>query len=115
MLEGDSNAVGEAFVTPAATLHKFQGWADKFLATPAAGIDDKYITVSGKLRGASVALTYHRFEAESGSADYGSEWDLAVNKKLTDHLGLLLKFARYREDGLSTDTTKSWLMLTANF
>ena len=26
---------GTGFVTPLATLHKFQGWADKFLSTPA--------------------------------------------------------------------------------
>jgi hypothetical protein len=27
------------FSTPLATLHKFQGWVDKFLTTPANGID----------------------------------------------------------------------------
>src|SRR5690606_32454959 len=34
-----------AFSTPLATLHVFQGWADKFLATPAAGIVDTYVEV----------------------------------------------------------------------
>lgn len=115
VLEGDDTSAGEAFVTPLATLHGFQGWADKFLSTPAAGIDDKYLTVSGEVLGGNLGLTYHVFEAESGSADYGTEWDLAWNRKLSDHLGLLLKLARYQEDGLSTDTTKAWVMLTANF
>ncbi|MBD3648696.1 MAG: alginate export family protein [Pseudomonadales bacterium] len=115
VLEGNDTSAGEAFVTPLATLHKFQGWADKFLATPAAGIDDKYFTVSGNVLGGSLGLTYHVFEAESGSADYGTEWDVAYNRKLSDHLGLLLKLARYQEDGLSTDTTKAWVMLTADF
>ncbi|HWV11721.1 MAG TPA: alginate export family protein, partial [Sphingobium sp.] len=33
-------AGGFAFQTPFATLHKFNGWADKFLTTPATGIQD---------------------------------------------------------------------------
>ena len=44
ILEGDDKA-GAGFQTPLATLHKFQGWADKFLATPATGIDDRYVTL----------------------------------------------------------------------
>ena len=39
----DSTVLNEAFQTPLATLHAFQGWADVFLSTPAAGIDDKYL------------------------------------------------------------------------
>ena len=31
----------KGFTTPLASLHKFQGWADKFTATPANGIEDK--------------------------------------------------------------------------
>lgn len=115
VLEGNANAAGEAFITPSATLHAFQGWADKFLATPAAGIDDKYLKVSGKVLGGNLAFIYHQFEAESGSADYGDEFDIVYNRKLSEHLSLMLKVASYQEDGFSTDTTKSWLMLTANF
>ena len=40
-LLGSDGVVG--FATPLATLHAFQGWADKFLATPAAGIEDRYV------------------------------------------------------------------------
>lgn len=115
VLEGDHRVAGEAFVTPAATLHAFQGWADQFLSTPAGGIDDKYVTVSGSVLGGSIGLTYHKFEAESGSADYGSEWDFVFKRSLTDHVGLMFKVADYREDGFSVDTTKYWLMLTADF
>ncbi|MEX2488084.1 MAG: alginate export family protein [Pseudomonadales bacterium] len=115
VLEGNDRVAGEAFVTPAATLHAFQGWADQFLATPPAGIDDRYVSVSGGLFGGNVGLTWHKFEAESGSADYGNEWDLAFSRKLTDHFSLLLKVARYQEDGFSVDTTKAWLMLSADF
>lgn len=43
---GVENLAGDGtkgFTTPLATLHKFQGWADKFLTTPVNGIDDKYV------------------------------------------------------------------------
>ena len=33
------------FFTPLATLHAFNGWADKFLATPVNGIKDMYVGV----------------------------------------------------------------------
>ncbi len=42
-LGGDTEP-GMMFRTPLATLHAFQGWADKFLATPGAGINDVYAT-----------------------------------------------------------------------
>src|SRR3546814_16312215 len=35
-------AGGFAFQTPFATLHKFNGWATKFLTTPGPGIPDYY-------------------------------------------------------------------------
>src|SRR5688572_24447050 len=35
-----------SFSTPLATLHAFQGWADKFLATPVAGIADTFVRFS---------------------------------------------------------------------
>tara|TARA_Y100000310_G_scaffold338382_1_gene427873 strand:- start:662 stop:1897 length:1236 start_codon:yes stop_codon:yes gene_type:complete len=114
-LEGDSMAAGEVFITPLATAHKFQGWADKFLGHPAAGIEDSYLTLSGSLGGANVALTAHSFDADSGSANYGSEWDLSIAKKLTDHFSLLVKYASYDADDMATDTQKLWIMLSANF
>src|SRR3546814_19210362 len=39
-------AGGFAFQTPFATLHKFNGWADKFLTTPGTGIQDYYAGVA---------------------------------------------------------------------
>ncbi|MCI2284858.1 alginate export family protein [Colwellia sp. MSW7] len=44
-LLGSDNGVG--FSTPFATLHKFQGWTDKFLGTPGSGVEDIYVTVKG--------------------------------------------------------------------
>jgi len=56
----------QAFQTPLATLHAFQGWADKFLATPADGIEDLYVSIATKIHGANVSLIYHRFNPEVG-------------------------------------------------
>ena len=104
-----------SFITPAATLHKFQGWADKFLNTPLGGIDDFYITLSKSMDGHNFSLTHHDFESEEGSFDYGTELDLSYSTKLTNNLSLLAKYASYSGDAPDSDTTKFWLMLTATF
>jgi hypothetical protein len=113
ILEGNGS---KGFTTPLATLHKFQGWADKFMATPVDGIEDRYLTAGvsrlrwAPLDGFSILATYHRFAAEQGSKRYGSEVDLQGQAKWRRVTGTL-KYARYRADPLLTDTTKWWLQL----
>jgi hypothetical protein len=114
-LEGDDNEAGKAFTTPLATLHKFQGWADKFLSTPNAGIEDTYLTVTFAPFGAKVGVTYHQFDAESGSQEWGSELDFSIAKKINKNFSVLVKYAAYDADQHSVDTDKLWIMLTANF
>jgi hypothetical protein len=115
VLGGDKNSPGKKFTTPLATLHAHQGWADKFLSTPDAGIEDMFFKVSGKLLGLKGMLVYHDFSADDGGADYGNELDLSLSKKFNDHWGLLLKYASYSSDGHATDTDKLWLQVTAKF
>ena len=108
------------FRFPAATLHKFQGWTDKFLIAPPTGVHDAWVSVSGKVGAATVTGVYHNFqpdrefiEQQSGSVyweDYGSEIGLAITYPLRDNLGLLFKIAHYSADDYATDTTKAWLM-----
>jgi hypothetical protein len=113
ILEGNG---AKGFTTPLATLHKFQGWADKFLATPANGIEDAYVNASvnlkaiGGLETLGVVLGYHDYEAEHISADYGSEVNLSVAARLKK-LSVMLKYADYREGVLASarDTEKYWL------
>lgn len=115
-LGGDSNEAGKAFRTPLATLHLFQGWADQFLVTPNAGIDDIYFKAKYSIDKWQLQAIYHDFSAESGSANFGSEIDLAGSRKLSDRYSLLLKAAFFSSDNASyNDTTKLWLMLTAAF
>jgi hypothetical protein len=113
ILEGNGS---KGFTTPLATLHRFQGWADKFLATPVDGIDDRYVTAGvsrarwAALDGFSVVATYHRYAAEHGSMRYGSEVDLQAQAKWRRVTGTL-KYAGYEANRLLTDTTKWWLQL----
>jgi hypothetical protein len=116
-LGGDSSRPGAMFRTPLATLHAFNGWADKFLATPAAGLDDLFVGVKGKLGMASWNVVYHDFTAEAGDAKYGTEIDASIGRSFAKHYGALFKIAFFKGEPNSgyEDTTKLWLQLTAGF
>ena len=102
------------FSTPLATLHAFNGWADMFLSTPANGLIDTYVNVSGVYSGVKLMAVYHDFKADSGGADYGTETDLLAAKKIGAY-SLLFKYASYAADNFATDTQKMWLMGQASF
>ncbi|MEM1140683.1 MAG: hypothetical protein AAGH45_12460, partial [Pseudomonadota bacterium] len=110
VLSGDGTI---GFSTPLATLHKFNGWADKFLATPADGLEDLYVKAGytkkgvGPLDMVKVAVIYHDFEAEDSGDDYGSELDLLAVAKV-GKVSFTAKYADYNEDGFATDTEKLW-------
>ena len=111
VLEGDGV---KGFTTPLATLHRFQGWADKFLTTPVDGIEDRYVSAGisfksvGPFDALSALATYHAFNAERTSTDYGSEIDAQV-QATRRRFTALLKYADYAADSLLTDTTKFWV------
>ncbi|MEM9178265.1 MAG: hypothetical protein AAGA89_01075 [Pseudomonadota bacterium] len=117
VLGGDDQ---RGFQTPLATLHKFQGWADKFLATPTTGIEDLYVKAGyapgnvGPFKGTKFLAVYHDFSAETGGADYGSEINLLATAKWKK-LGLTLKYADYNTDGFATDTQKLWFQIDYAF
>ncbi|MFQ3323762.1 MAG: hypothetical protein ACI90U_001585 [Pseudomonadales bacterium] len=104
-----------AFRTPLATLHKFQGWADKFLGTPATGIEDTYLKVGGKIGKAKLAVIYHQFDSDEGSIDYGSEIDAVVTYPVNKNLTAQLKYAAYNAEDFSVDTDKIWLTMNFKF
>jgi hypothetical protein len=117
VLQGDGT---QGFRTPLATGHKFNGLTDRFLTTPADGLEDLYLKVSlkvpgkGLLSGISVKGSYHEFWADEGDAHYGSEWDLGIFNKLKISYGTFLlgvQYADYNADEFSTDISKLWLTL----
>ena len=115
-LGSDSGAYG--FSTPLATLHKFNGWADIFLNTPAQGLVDTYASIGGSLAGGSWNVTYHEFAADEGSAaldDFGSELDVSYARKFGKHYNAGIKYAGYKADDFAVDTDKIWVWVGLSF
>ncbi|MBM4218530.1 MAG: hypothetical protein FJ171_02610 [Gammaproteobacteria bacterium] len=104
-----------AFQTPLATLHKWQGWADKFLTTPSAGVEDIYVGLNAKRSIWRAQAIWHDFAAEATGLHYGSEIDLLVACTIAKRYEVMLKFADYSADEGFTDTQKLWLQLGASF
>lgn len=104
----------KAFITPLGTNHKFQGWADRFLVTPATGLRDVNFTLSTKLMGTKLMFVYHNFQDDDGNVDFGNEYDFFVKKKFGKHYHVLASYAYYVGDdnapgAFKNNTQKIWL------
>ena len=110
---GSDNDV--SFKTPLGTNHGFNGWADLFLTSPPEGLRDLYGVLSSTVAGIKVDLIYHDFQADDGGADYGSEFDAMLTKKIGSHYTLQAAYANYNADEYKVDTQKFWLQFTAAF
>lgn len=111
-LGGDGTS---SFQTPLATLHLYNGWADKFLATPAKGLVDTYATIGTKVSGIKLAAAYHDFKSDKGGDNYGSEVNLLAAKKFGKNYLVGIKYADYSADTFATDTSKLWVWTNINF
>ncbi len=118
VLEGDGSV---GFATPLATLHKFNGWADKFLTTPANGLEDRYGSLGYATKGWSVFdnvavnVAYHQYETERGGFDLGDEFNVQLQTKWQRFTGTL-KYADYDAKPVAAtaayqDTAKLWAMV----
>jgi hypothetical protein len=96
------------FVTPLATAHKFNGFADAFLTNgDADGLQDLQFVISPSLPWKlSGSLTYHEFWRADGGQHLGSEFDGVVSRRLNDYLTGLAKFAVF--DGRSRGPADRW-------
>lgn len=103
------------FQTPLATKHGFNGWADKFLLTPAAGLRDLAAVLRTRVADVDLTLAHHWYRADAGSADYGTELNLQALRSFGDHYSLGAKYARYRADTFSDNTSKFWLWAEVRF
>lgn len=112
LLGSDEGKAG--FTTSLATLHKFQGWTDRFLTTPAAGVEDIYLSAAGTLAGVKLFTAYHQLASDYGSVDYGQELDVSAAKAFGP-VTVLVKYADYQADDFGSDTQKFWVMLNATF
>jgi len=120
VLGSDNN---QGFRTPLATLHAFNGWADVFLNTPAAGLTDLYLYAGLTLPGnIPFKFVYHKFDADSGSGDFGQEFDFIATRSFGKNWKVLLKYAFYDSDEASppaqatpSDVQKFWAQLEFNY
>ncbi len=106
-----------AFVTPLATGHIFNGFADVFLVTPPTGLQDYYVEARYKVSAKSggplshfdgllVLAQYHEFRSAVRDLDYGSEFDFYAYLPLPNGVYAQLKYANYRADSFFTDVEK---------
>jgi hypothetical protein len=107
-----------SFITPLATLHKFQGWTDQFLVTPKEGISDLFLSFTSTIKGVKIKTMMHQFKsdrlARGGFSDLGSEFALSGTKKL-GRFNVGVKYASYKAGDLifnKVDTEKIWLTMT---
>ena len=111
VLEGDGV---KGFTTPLATLHKFDGWADKFLTTPPNGLERRYVTLGlheeGRRRARHASPPTRCITSSTRTA-----WASTTAPKSTCSCrrnGIastaLLKYADYNADSFATDTSKYW-------
>lgn len=116
VLGGEHGGTGNrAFQTPLATKHIYQGWADMFLITPAAGLRDAYVggSLPVPVVGGTLQAWYHDFHADRGGDHYGSEVDVAYARPVpyVKNLVALAKYAHFNADDFGVDTDKFWVQL----
>jgi hypothetical protein len=106
------------FATPLATLHKFNGWTDQFLGTPAQGLIDVSATLSGKAAGGKWLVVYHDFQADEKSEtidDLGSEINIQYTYKYSKNYSGGIKYGKYSGDSGRVDADKLWAWVSAVF
>ena len=115
----------KSFLTPLATGHAFQGWNDRFLVTPADGIEDAYLTAVLGVFGAKFIASYHMISSDNLDYDYGDELDLLVTKTFKKHYTFGAKVGIYDADtnannlarggNRAADVVKTWVWAQVKF
>ena len=101
-LDGDGGyrSMG-GFNMPLGSLHDFQGFADRFIVTPASGVQDVQLILAYDMtalkfpRNLRLAGWYHKYTAVVDSGSLGREVNLAMIAKLTDRLTLTMQYADF--------------------
>ena len=112
-----------SFQTPLATGHAFQGWTDRFLVTPADGIEDYYITTVISAFGAKFIASYHDINSDNLDYNFGNELDVLLTKTFYEHYTFGMKYGVYNADknannsvgGTAADVSKLWGWVEVKF
>lgn len=139
-----SNDGKYAFQTPYGTNHLFQGWVDKFLATPRSGIKDTFVTATYKWNDFLFFADYHFINSDedfntigggtkTNGDKYGKEWNVAATYNYSKNIMAKLEYGKFTEDdhyaataatsadnvtnnrGRIRDTEKLWLTAMYTF
>lgn len=105
LLGGDGGT--DRFITPLATGHPFQGWADRFLDTPQDGIEDYCLTLTAAVLGAKLQVEYHDFNANHLGYGYGTEIGMMLSRTFLEHYTLGIKFTDYDADRSATNLVRN--------
>jgi hypothetical protein len=111
MMEGDGI---KGFTTPLASLHPWDGWADKFTTTPVNGVENRYVTAAytkrnvGWLDSLLASASYQDYVSDHLHLHEGSEVDLLLQGKYQHFTGMV-KYADYAADTFGATTRKFWL------
>lgn len=119
-LEGDRQW---AVQTPLASLHRHNGWADRFLVTPAFGLVDHYVGVNFEQGEWDFGSRVHDFHLDDGSGRYGQELSLSAGRDIFGPVRLQFGLSHYAGeeenfypgDEFEGDRTRAWFSLTARF
>jgi len=118
MLGSDDGA--QQFLTPLATAHKFNGWADVYLNNGGpTGLRDLYLSAAPalpwKLAG---QVVYHRFWDDFSGDLRGNEIDAELKRPFGKHFLLLTKGAYFMSASdafAETDTWRFWFDVVVKF
>ncbi len=110
---------GAQFVTPLASVHEFNGWADKFLFIPSAGLVAQSLQVSWRQSPWRMSFRYHVFNEYDGNSRYGDEFDFDITYKLLDKHSLHLRYGVFRNsdefENTFTNSNKYFVTYSYNF
>ena len=111
---GSDNGVGYQF--PLGTNHAFNGFADRFLMTPADGLTDLHASLGCKLPWeVGATAIYHAFWDANWSDNYGQEADLVLTKKLGNGFSVLAKGAYFWGQSGFPDTARASIELNFKY
>lgn len=107
------------FSTPLASLHQFQGFADKLTTIPGTGVEDAQIVVDYDMKALNfaknirISVWYHKYSLITGNGSLGREVNLAAIADFNDRLTLTVKYADFNatDGGPVRDGEILWAML----
>ncbi len=106
---------GTAFITPLASLHDQNGWADQFLITPNRGLRDYSVQYIWRKSPWQIDARYHFFHADNTHNHLGEELDIDFSVTFSRNSTLLLRVADFTtNDDNYSDERRVFLMYIYN-